>query len=152
MTLRTRIGGYLFEMRAATDAEIASHRETSIQQGWHLPSTYGHATVGAFVSPTGNVMDLPYELRTTRMIVQPAMLLDIAAEDVANLNDRVRESAQLCECWRDSFTCPNCAIDSALVSRLYSTARGNVWKLKAHAGNGRNLFDARDEKSFGQRL
>lgn len=139
-TLTTRIAGYKFTMRPATGEEIASHRQTSYEQGWAFCPDYSRAMVGNFVSETGNVMDLPYELRCTRMLVSPEMMLSIFAADAEDLRERVLDASAFCECYRSAKTCENCKIDTALMSRLYSIGRGNSWRTKAHAANGRSLF------------
>lgn len=134
-TLRTRIGGYLCEIKPATGEQIASHRQTSYEQGWHFVSDYSRAVTASFVPESRDgkrvtFMDLPYELRSTVMLVQPERVLDVMAQHVEDLRERVLYSSQLCECWRDATTCDNCKIDTALQSRLYSRMRGNGWKSK----------------------
>lgn len=144
-TLRTRIGGYLVEIKPATQEQIDSHFATSMANGW-ARADYSRAVTASFVPESVDgkrvtFMDLPYELRSTIMTVNPEVVLDVMAQHVDELRERVLDAAQFCECFRDAKTCDNCKIDTALMSRLHGVARGNAWKYAACSKySGRDLY------------
>lgn len=84
-TLTTRIGGFKVVIEPATPEQIASHKQTSYEQGWHYVSDYSRAVTASFVpdvidNKRTTFMDLPYELRSTVMLVQPERILEVMVQ------------------------------------------------------------------------
>ena len=129
-TLTTRIAGYRFTMRPATGEEIASHRATSQEQGWTLCPDYSRAMVGNFVSETGNVMDLPFELRCTRMLVSPDIMLQLFETDVEILRERVGDVASRHDWFYGGCNtpcgCESCVIANAMFAREHMAGRKSL--------------------------
>lgn len=150
-TLTTRIAGYKVLVRPATQEEIESHKATCVRMGWNTLDSrgYSRAVHAEFVSDTGDVMDLPFELRATIMTVNPEFVLGFMAQHVEDLNERVEQVAQehgyawgtnhMCD-----GDCDSCLIADQLSFRKHTALRGNSnsWNLagrKARLGAKSNI-------------
>jgi hypothetical protein len=126
-TLSTRIAGYRVVISPATPEQIASHRATSYEQGWHYVSDYSRAVTASFVpdvidNKRTTFMDLPYELRSTVMLVQPERILDVMAQHIKELDERTSYESELhpADCH-----CESCAISQGMLMREFHITRGN---------------------------
>lgn len=151
-TLTTRIAGFKFTMRPATGEEIASHKQTSIEQGWALCPDYSRAMVGNFVSETGNVMDLPYELRITRMLVQPDVMLQLFNADYETFIERILfHDSATCMTDTQGFGCEKDTLIDADYARRYMNLRGFSWKFKQNLRKRFDLLAKYDSITLGLR-
>lgn len=121
-TLTTRILGYKVVVRPATQEEIASHLATCQKMGWSKPD-YSRAVHASFVSDTGDVMDLPFELRSTLMTVNPEFVLGMMHNHVEELKDRVDYQSIMHDMSNYPCHCESCDIMSALMVRAYAPGR-----------------------------
>ena len=121
-TLTTRILGYKVVVRPATQEEIESHRATSIRMGWRM-GDYSRAVHASFVSDTGDAMDLPFELRSTLMTVNPESVLGMMHNHVEELKDRVDYESIMHDMGNHPCHCESCEIMSALMVRAYAPGR-----------------------------
>lgn len=124
-TLTTRILGYKVVVRPATQEEIASHRATCQKMGWSTPDSpgYSRAVHAEFVSDTGDVMDLPFELRSTLMTVNPEFVLGMMHNHVEELRERVDYESIMHDMGNHPCHCESCDIMSALMVRAYAPGR-----------------------------
>jgi len=132
-TLTTRIAGYKFVQRTVTPKEIATVQRACEDYGRTVSEDYSGAAVGYFVDDNDvpQSLELPYELRSSRMTVNNSgRLLEWAASDVETLEENVAWHNASCECWRGGETCDKCTIDSAIAARLHMRFRGNGWQFR----------------------
>lgn len=118
----TRVLGYKFVTRTATEEEVASWVETATQQGWQIPADLTHAVFSSF---DGEGEELPFELRGSCMTIRDRMPLIWAHDAITNFSERVSYAAEkhdaLCKC-------DNCAATLAMLDREYGVLRGNMWR------------------------
>ena len=146
-TLTTRIAGYKVVVRPATTEEIESHKATCVKMGWSTLDSrgYSRAVHASFVSDTGDVMDLPYELRATLMTVNPEFVLGMMASHVEDLAERVEYTSQDHGYhYAGDCGCDECMIADAMSFRKFYALRGssNSWNLagrKARIGAKSNI-------------
>ena len=89
-----QFGDYTFVIRPATTEEVNSWKVTAQSMGWQIPMDFSESTFGQFVSESGNVMDLPFELRATYMRVNGSTL-DMAQYAIDELSERVESDINL---------------------------------------------------------
>lgn len=138
-TLSTRIGGYRIAIRPASVEEKWDMVESMRQFSGFEPDV-SQAHVGVFMDDNGIEQSdaLPYDLRGKVQSIQADSIFGILIQHFNYLQERVEYSSALCECFRESRTCDNCKIESAIMARVNQKGRGNAWKFRMafNAGNG----------------